>query len=285
MTTSIFSRIRTAVTSTAILSTIGLGATLAVPAAAPAASSRVESKSFDLTSVAPALHGGYWVQSAARGTVGFGGADPFGGVRGEGTIVANPAGQGYWVVTGAGDIYARGNAPFLCGGKLSNCTGFNGGKIVGAAATATGGGLYALTSDGRVYAAGDATYAGDPSQDLGWTTATGIAATPGGGYYVVDEDGHVFRFGSDAPDHGSFDGRSEAKITGIAVHTKTNDTGLRYAAGYWLVGETGGVHAFGGAPFRGSGGGNQRNITGIAATPDGQRYLWIDTSGNVTSSS
>lgn len=104
--------------------------------------------------------------------------------RNAGNIVAVPGHNGYWVVTGekiglgpalssdsgsneTGTLYARGDAPLICGpndgDSLSKCSGYNptNAKVVGAAATPDGRGLWALDSNGAVWTAGTAKSYGD----------------------------------------------------------------------------------------------------------------------------
>jgi hypothetical protein len=131
-------------------------------------------------------------------TISVGDAERFEDVSDAGTIVGVPSQfqSGYWVVTKTGKIHARGAATPLCGGDLTNCSGYrsNNNIIVGAAATPTGKGLWALERNGKVWTAGDAVSYGDASKDP--IPATGIVGTPSGkGYYIVKSDGGVFSFG------------------------------------------------------------------------------------------
>jgi hypothetical protein len=102
-----------------------------------------------LTSVAAAPgpywfspHGGFWVQVDGRSgkfpgdkTLATDGSPVFGNVATRGTIIAIPSGKtdavpappnrnGYWVVSAGGTIHARGDAPVLCDGNLSSCSGY-----------------------------------------------------------------------------------------------------------------------------------------------------------------
>ena len=68
---------------------------------------------------------------------------------------------------------------------------------------------------------------------------------------------------------------------GNALSTRANDPN---GQGYWLVGQDGGVFAFGSARFFGSlpsQGISVRNIVGIVATPTGQGYWVIGSNGKV----
>jgi hypothetical protein len=100
--------------------------------------------------------------------------------------------------------------------------------IVGIAATPDGGGYWLVSSNGAVFAFGDARFFGS----MGGTTLNapivGIAATPnGGGYWLAAADGGIFTFGN-APYEGSAAGTGlEYPIGAIAA---TPDGG-----GYWLI--------------------------------------------------
>lgn len=275
-----FTRHKSSFASAVIASAITYGG-LFVPGADAAMYSAYASTPA-LTSVAPAANGGIWVQGLDGGTTALGDAPVFDSVAASGTIVGRPQGDGYWIVTPDGTISARGAAPDLCGGSFQAC-----GKpahsvdIVDAASTPDGRGIVAVGRDGEVWTAGFATNYGDARKGLGDELATGIAMTPDGGYYIVGSKGGVFAIGPGTPFHGSLGGKNKRQITGIAVCTTKDADGNAHADGYWLVDETGGISAFN-APFHGSSGGNGHDVTGIAATLDGQHYMWVDAKGNVT---
>jgi hypothetical protein len=209
----------------------------------------------ELTSIAGAPGGGFWVQEdnllgdPQGGTLAKEGAPGFENVSKRGSIAAIPGRNGYWVVTDDGQIFARGDAPSLCGGELSHCSAFpeypkREEFIVGAAATPSDLGLWALGRDGKVWIAGDAQTFGDVQNDP--QIPTGMVATPSGnGYYIVMEDGYVFSFG-DAVFYGSTGGNPPVgnSMTGIAL--SVGDDGK--VNGYWLVAGDGGVLSFGNAP-------------------------------------
>jgi hypothetical protein len=83
-----------------------------------------------VTSVATAPGDGFWVQldrltwDGSGATLGLEGAPGFESVDKRGSIAAVPGRNGYWVVTDEGQIFDRGDAPHLCDGLLSNCSGF-----------------------------------------------------------------------------------------------------------------------------------------------------------------
>jgi hypothetical protein len=250
-----------------------------------------------LTSIAAAPKGGFWVQVDNKfegyngETLPKAGAPLFENVGWRGSIAAIPGRDGYWVVSDGGLIFARGDAPELCGGWLRDCSDFpdqpfTWQAIVGAAATPTGQGLWALGRDGKLWTAGDAQSYGDVQSDP--QTATGIAATPSGkGYYIVMEDGGVFSFG-DAVFYGSTGGKRPGghHVTGIALAIGVD--GKVY--GYWLVAANGAVYTFGQAPFWGNAGITDWKVTSIISFPaqvpaqPPQRtrgYAWVFDNGEV----
>jgi hypothetical protein len=244
-----------------------------------------------LTSLAAAPGGGFWVQVDLQGakqdlTLAKDGAPAFGNVSDRGSIASIPGRNGYWVVTDGGQIFARGDAPHLCDlDDLSYCSGFpdiplSWQIIVGAAATPTGKGLWALGYDGKVWTAGDAQSYGDVQNDS--NLPTGIVATPSGkGYYVVLEDGGVYSFG-DAVFYGSTGGKKPGghHVTGMAL--SINDAGK--ITGYWLVAADGAVYTFGNAPFWGNAGINEMPVGGIIAFPTygpTKGYAWVHTDGQI----
>jgi hypothetical protein len=88
---------------------------------------------------------------------------------------------------------------------------------------------------------------------------------------------HLMRFKSDVNDPAS------------EVIIDTPDNGdfsaalLRTQVGYWLVGQDGGIFAFGDAPFAGSTGGTKLNkpIVGMAANPVGTGYWFVASDGGI----
>jgi hypothetical protein len=285
-----------------VLSLIFVGITISASASLPTATRA------NVTSIAAAPNGGFWVQvdessvgTDAGKTLAIDGAPVFENVPAQGSIASISTRNGYWVVAPKGQIFARGDASELCGGSLRNCSGFpssvnNYNMIVAAAADPNGKGLWALGADGKVWTAGNVVSYGDVQNDP--STPTGIAVTPyGRGYYIVMSDGGVFSFG-DAVFHGSTGGKKPGgrKITGIALNLVAvrDSTGTRLETtvnGYWLVAEDGGVFSFGSAPFWGSTGGNSPlNVTSIASfsgpqiggSPQLTRcYAWVSKFGEV----
>jgi hypothetical protein len=152
------------------------------------------STAYQLTSIAPAYHGGFWVQldlsadetGGAGVTLRKGDAEEFENVLYRGSMASIPGRNGYWIVTKDGKIFARGNAKELCDGDLSNCSGYVPGPargwIVAAAARPSGEGLWALSRAGEVWTAGDAQSYGDVVDEVDTQTIdpTAIVPTPSG---------------------------------------------------------------------------------------------------------
>jgi Ricin-type beta-trefoil lectin domain-like len=247
----------------------------------------------NLTSIAAAPNGGFWVQvdgghnndqNGGSRTIAIDGAPQFDSVPQRGSIAAIPGRAGYWVVTGDGAIYPRGNAPELCSGQLSTCSDFPSDPdaseiIVGAAGTPDGKGLWAVARNGKLWTAGSAQSFGDTTNDINIPTA--IAGTPSGqGYYIVLADGGVYSFG-DAVFYGSTGGKKPGghDATGLALSFDTQGK----VNGYWMVFDDGGVFTFGQAPFLGSSGGNDGGsiVTGIAARANRFGYAWVHATGGI----
>jgi hypothetical protein len=244
----------------------------------------------NVTSIAAAPNGGIWVQVDQGFSSGLTraiyGAPEFADVPDRGSIAAIPGREGYWVVSPQGRIYSRGDAPELCGGELSNCSGFpsnphSGQYITAAAATPDGQGLWAVGYGGQLWTAGTAQPFGDVTKERGSALPSGIAATPSGrGYYILLDDGGVFSFG-DAVFYGSTGGNKPGGhlATGLALSLTPSGA----VNGYWMVFDDGGVFTFGDAPFLGSSGGNNGGsiVNGIAARYGGRSYAWVHQNGAV----
>jgi hypothetical protein len=248
-----------------------------------------------LTGIAAAPLGGFWVQRHDGGTRGetlfLSGAPHLGNTPNGGSIAAIPDRNGYWIVTIGGDIFSRGEATELCGWRLTDCSGFPlltmfWQTVVGAAAMPGGRGFWAVSRDGKVWTAGDAQFYGDVRNDS--NVPTGIVATPSGkGYYIVLEDGGVYSFG-DAVFFGSTGGKKPGghHVTGMAL--SIGDDGK--VNGYWLIAEDGAVYTFGSAPFWGNAGITDWKVTSIVSFPapvPGQPpqrtrgYAWVFNNGEV----
>jgi hypothetical protein len=186
--------------------------------------------------------------------------------------------------------------------------------VVGVAADRTSGlGYWTVSSDGGVYAFGQAQFYGSAGDVRLVAPVVGMAVTPSGhGYWLAAADGGVFTYG-DARYFGSgaADSLDRSPVVGIArtgLHsalgyllahadgavvaytsagtTEENGPLLLDAPvvaiaptpsenGYWLVASDGGVFSFGDAPFGGSLGGTRLNapVVGIASRSAGGYWL------------
>jgi hypothetical protein len=237
-----------------------------------------------VTSVAQAPNGGLWIQvnDTVNGgrTVATGGAPMYENVNAAGTIVGVPGKNGYWVISKNGDIHARGEAPALCDGHLSKCSGFpvtpnDKQYVTHAAATPDGRGFWALGRSGQVWTAGTAAFHGDAYEEK--HVATAIAASPSGnGYYILKTDGGVHVRG-DAVFFGSTGGHYTRDYTGLVLSRTAGGT----VNGYWMLEEDGGVHTYGDAVFLGSGGGKTPRATSLFPVDGGVRYGWVTYDGKI----
>jgi hypothetical protein len=177
-------------------------------------------------------------------------------------MAGTPDGQGLWLVSSDGGVFAYGSAVFYgsTGSLRLNQ------PVVGMASTPNGKGYWLVASDGGVFDFGDAGFYGSMGGRPLNKPIVGMAATPDGrGYWLVASDGGVFSFGSAAFDGSMGDKPLNAPIVGMAAAS----------SGYWLVAADGGVFAFGQAPFTGSLGGHALNapIVGMARAPAGGYWL------------
>jgi cell wall-associated NlpC family hydrolase len=190
-------------------------------------------------------------------------------------MAALPDGQGYWLASADGGVYAFGSAKFY-GSVESAHVQHVAGPVVGIAAARDGNGYWLVSSRGDVYSFGGARFFG-PSASLrgrvGVAPIVAIVPTPGGaGYWLVSSNGGVFSFG-DASYHGSAT-RAGRVIIGMA---STPD-----GKGYWLAAQHGSVMAFGDAPARGSAQGKTSSVpfVGIAAEHRGLGYWFANSKGS-----
>jgi 3D (Asp-Asp-Asp) domain-containing protein len=211
--------------------------------------------------------------SGPGSVVASGTAPAFGSASGNAVtgMARTPSGQGYWLATNRGAVFAFGDAAFH-GSLPAVVTTAN---VVDIAATPDGQGYWLVSADGTISPFGTATALGSPATPLN-QPIVGMAASPTGkGYWVVARDGGIFAFG-DATFEGSTGGlRLNQAIVGMA----STPTGL----GYWMVARDGGIFAFGDADFLGSAGGLGLNepIVGMATTPSGGGYWLVARDGGV----
>jgi hypothetical protein len=186
-------------------------------------------------------------------------------------IVADPQGDGYWLIGDDGGVFTYGRNVFY--GSLAGDI-IHG--IIGGARSPSGNGYWLGATDGTVFAFGDATWYGGNVPASGEMVAV---ETAGGvdGYYQCDTQGHVYSFGS-APFYGGVPFTSDP-IVGMAVCPD--------GSGYWLLDSTGHVYTYGdpgvgvinyygnGDPAVGS------PYTAIETTPTGLGYYLVTKRGHV----
>ena len=219
---------------------------------------------------------GYWMVGADGKVYGFGQSQRFGdaGLT-PGTqavdLEPTPTGGGYWVVDDAGGVAAFGDAVYR--GSPDSLTIRGDEKVTSLSSTQTGKGYWMFTNKGRVLTFGDATHVGDMAgKPLNAPVLDSIVTPSGKGYYMVAGDGGIFSFG-DAKFYGSMGGKPLNK----PVQSLVPDSD---GVGYWLVASDGGIFAFD-SPFRGSMGGKPLNkpVTGMVRFADG--YLMVGEDGGI----
>jgi hypothetical protein len=139
-------------------------------------------------------------------------------------------------------------------------------------------GYWMVTSEGHVYAFGDARHLGDADTFLGGAEAVDLERTPSGnGYWIVDELGHLYAFG-DATHLGNA-GRA-ALGKGEFV---TSLSATRSGAGYWIFTNRGRVLPFGDAAFFGDLSKTALNgpVLDSIPTPSGQGYYMVAADGGI----
>ncbi len=113
-------------------------------------------------------------------------------------MAATPDGQGYWIVTSFGALFAYGDAAHEGDASSLSLSA----PVVGMAATPTGKGYWLVGSDGGIFAFGDAGFFGSMGGQALSRPMVGMAAVPTStGYWTVAQDGGVFSF--DAAYYGS----------------------------------------------------------------------------------
>ena len=216
----------------------------------------------------------YWVFNAygnvypSTGTAFYGSpkASGFAGATVTGAA-ATPDGKGYWVVTWGGRVFQFGDAAALP--AVSHAHPVRG--IVAASRR----GYWLYTAYGNVYASRGTRRYGSPATS-GYVGASikGMAATPDGrGYWLVDSQGSVFNFGDAS---ASPPVTPVNPIIGIAAAP---------GGGYWLYTAQGNVYSSSGARWYGSpyaSGFRGSSITGLVASPDGEGYWVISSTGTVS---
>ena len=170
-------------------------------------------------------------------------------------MAATPDGNGYWLVSPQGGVFAHGDAGFF--GSLPGL-GVTVGDIVGLAPTPDGQGT-GWWAGRRGLRLRRREYLGSMGSRPLNRPIVAMAATPdGNGYWLVASDGGIFAFG-DAAFYGSMGGHPLNQP--IVAMAATPD-----GRGYWQVATDGGIFAFGDAAFYGSLGAHPLNQPIVAMT-------------------
>jgi hypothetical protein len=193
-----------------------------------------------------------------------------------GTVTCNGCfrviGQGYWMVSSDGGIFAFGDAKFAgsAGNQALNK------PILAMAPTPSGLGYWLVASDGGIFNYGDAPFVGSAGALSLAKPIVSMAPTPSGrGYWLVASDGGVFNYG-DARFFGATSRLTLAKPIVSIVATPSG-------RGYWLVASDGGIFSFGDAKFFGSTGDLVLNkpIVAMAPTKTGKGYWLVASDGGI----
>ncbi len=185
--------------------------------------------------------------------------------------VADPSGEGYWLVTADGTVYALGGAPSL-GSLPSSGTAGSGPNIAAMAVTPSGKGYWLVSTDGKVFAFGDAPSLNPPAGTTGYFM--GAASTSSGkGLWLAASNGKVVSLG-DAAGCGPAAPTSTDPIVAIASTPSGN--------GCWLSSANGKVTAFGDAATLVPSGDipsvPAEPVVSMSSTPSGHGY-WLVTAG------
>ena len=234
---------------------------------------------------------GYWLVGADGGIFSFGSAQFHGSTgslklqRPVVGITPTSSRHGYWLEAADGGVFAFGDAGFhgsipglgfAPAGAVGSAPKLSA-PIVGMVPSVDGGGYFMVSSDGGVFAFGDAHFAGS-CPGIGGCQGSAVAVIPdasGQGYWIATNTGNVYAFG-DAPYLGS-PGIQRSPVTS-AVRTPDGD-------GYWILLADGTVYNYGDAHYLGgaSGLGGLNPAAAIYATADGGGYWLASATGAVNS--
>ncbi len=187
------------------------------------------------------------------------------------------------VATTSGYRLVRADGKELPVGNLGNC-GALGTQVIpspaaGEASTPDGGGYWIALSDGKVYAFGDAKWAGD-ADTANWTGGSvppgapivGIAAAGGdsGGYYLLDGEGDVYAFGA-----AYYGGATSPNGAAVAIVADPQ------GGGYWIVTADGNAYGYGAAAHLGQAPGVSHVVGAAPADPTGNGLWLVSVNGTI----
>lgn len=175
-------------------------------------------------------------------------------------IESTPAGDGYWILTKKGRVFAFGAA--VAAGPPTGVVATD------LTSTSSGAGYWVLGRDGGIFTFGDAATLPATSGPVEGT-ATAIVTTPSGaGYWVLHDSGAVESYG-DAEHHG--DARYLGDAGEVAVDLAPTPSGL----GYWMVTASGRVEGFGDAATFGDLSASDVTAVAILPTSSGNGYRLV----------
>ena len=196
---------------------------------------------------------GYWLVGSDGGVFSFPAAQFYGSTgslvlqRPVVGIVPTKDHKGYWLDATDGGVFSFGDAADLFYGSLPGL-GFHpagsdlphslNAPVVGMVPSIDDGGYFLVTSDGGVFAFGDAHFSGSCPGLIGGCAAAAVAVMPdasGNGYWVVTKTGNVYGFG-DAPYLGA-----------PGQGTVTSGVATPDGKGYWILLSNGEVFNYGDA--------------------------------------
>lgn len=172
-------------------------------------------------------------------------------------------GQGYALVSEAGEVYAYGSV-----GYRGNAVGFTG-KIADISVTADGSGYALISTAGQVYAFGTVVYRGNPAGFSGQIVDISVTGD-GLGYVAISSTGQVYAYGT-AVYHGNPTGFS-GSMAAISVRPD--------GQGYVAMSSAGQVYAYN-VVYRGNPAGFSGSMVDISVTNSGQGYLAMSSVGQM----
>jgi hypothetical protein len=146
-------------------------------------------------------------------------------------MASNPKGNGYWLVSKWGRVFAYGRATSY--GGLSDSRPSS--PIVSIVPSAAGLGYALVSASGHVFSFGDAVRVDDGADAS--SDVVGAAPAPMG-YWLATSSGRVL---------GAGGAHSLGGVAGKTSQTIVSITAMPGGAGYWLASSTGRVWAFGAA--------------------------------------
>jgi hypothetical protein len=193
-------------------------------------------------------------------------------------IVRSADGQGYYILSPGGGVYAYGGAPFY--GSAAGQSYFAGQTAVALVVDPNGSGYWIFAASGAVYAYGGAPFEGStsPSYFAGQVAVGAISSSDGNGYTIVSNTGGVYAYGD-----GTFNG-SAAGQSYFSGQTAVAVIPSRDAKGYAILAADGAVYAYGDQGYYGGASSSYfsgQTAASFAPSADGAGYGILSQSGGV----